>query len=361
MTEITEKMAEKIEWYQEVLELEPNSKVFFPLARLLVEASRQEEAALVLERGLERHGEFLEARLFLIEILHTIGRRDACARQIDKLSQMLSSYAGFWQAWATWLSETRGAADAASALRFLAANLAYGPLTLRDVIDRGVESLMAGAPRVAVQPGRTVMAEQTAAKMGTVATDSLLAAPVANVVDDSAADGGEDDSLFEAPSDVPFNPDMAMADDSPLPEQPVDGGSAESELAIELDETTENDLSLDAVPLVSSSVPAQFAQLSTEDGEERFSLRTRSMAEVLAEQGDIRGALDIYHELEAVATTPDELEDLQDRINTLNASLGSHEPLPEDASPLADNFGGKGKLISILEALAERVEARAHG
>ena len=29
MTEITEKMAEKIEWYQEVLELEPNSKVFF--------------------------------------------------------------------------------------------------------------------------------------------------------------------------------------------------------------------------------------------------------------------------------------------------------------------------------------------
>ena len=32
-----------------------------------------------------------------------------------------------------------------------------------------------------------------------------------------------------------------------------------------------------------------------DEGEERFSLRTRSMAEVLAEQGDIKGALDIYH------------------------------------------------------------------
>ena len=41
-------MTEKIEWYKEVLELEPNSKVFFPLARLLSEAGRTDEAVEIL-------------------------------------------------------------------------------------------------------------------------------------------------------------------------------------------------------------------------------------------------------------------------------------------------------------------------
>ena len=48
-------MTEKIEWYKEVLELEPNSKVFFPLARMLAEEQRFDEAVAVLEHGLERH------------------------------------------------------------------------------------------------------------------------------------------------------------------------------------------------------------------------------------------------------------------------------------------------------------------
>ena len=34
-------MMDKIEWYREVLELEPSSKLFFPLARLLVEAAKE--------------------------------------------------------------------------------------------------------------------------------------------------------------------------------------------------------------------------------------------------------------------------------------------------------------------------------
>ena len=84
-------MTEKIEWYKEVLELEPNSKVFFPLARMLAEEQRFDEALDVLEHGLERHSEFLEARLFFIEILHQMGRSQACARQIERLSGMFST------------------------------------------------------------------------------------------------------------------------------------------------------------------------------------------------------------------------------------------------------------------------------
>ena len=58
-------MMDKIEWYREVLELEPSSKLFFPLARLLVEDGQPEAALETLRRGLERHPEFLEARLFI--------------------------------------------------------------------------------------------------------------------------------------------------------------------------------------------------------------------------------------------------------------------------------------------------------
>lgn len=66
-------MTEKIDWYKEVLELEPNSKVFYPLSRLLAEAGRTDEAVDTLEQGLARHEEFLEARLFLVELLHQLG------------------------------------------------------------------------------------------------------------------------------------------------------------------------------------------------------------------------------------------------------------------------------------------------
>ena len=46
-------MMDKIEWYREVLELEPSSKLFFPLARLLVEDGQPEAALETLRRGLE--------------------------------------------------------------------------------------------------------------------------------------------------------------------------------------------------------------------------------------------------------------------------------------------------------------------
>ena len=41
---------EKINWYREVLELEPGSRVFLPFARLLVEQGCSDEAAAVLRR-----------------------------------------------------------------------------------------------------------------------------------------------------------------------------------------------------------------------------------------------------------------------------------------------------------------------
>ncbi|MBD5538763.1 MAG: tetratricopeptide repeat protein [Desulfovibrio sp.] len=295
-------MTEKIEWYKEVLELEPNSKVFFPLARLLAKAGRDDEAIAALEHGLERHGEFLEARLFLIELLYRTGRQDACARQIERLSAMFASYAGFWQAWAACLSGVEGEADTATVLRFLAAHFLNGPITLHEVLNRGLDTLEGPA---AVKPAPD-------------AHEPVSAAPAAP----------------EAAVDAP-----PMAEDTAQPEPVWEEEPAESDAAAPTSEIHGED-----------------------DGEEHFSLRTRSMAEVLAEQGDIRGALDIYNELAAAATLPEECADLEHRIATLTARLGHQTETAEPApAPEAESGRSTDRLISMLEALAERVEARARG
>ena len=48
---------------------------------------------------------------------------------------------------------------------------------------------------------------------------------------------------------------------------------------------------------------------------------TRSMAEILAEQGDLRGAIDIYEEL-AGAALPEDLPAIYRRLDSLRAALG---------------------------------------
>ncbi|MBD5417161.1 MAG: hypothetical protein HDR50_05790 [Desulfovibrio sp.] len=314
-------MTEKIEWYKEVLELEPNSKVFFPLARLLADAGRDDEAIAALEHGLERHSEFLEARLFLIELLYRTGRQDACARQIERLSAMFSAYAGFWQAWAACLSEVDGEADTATVLRFLAAHFVHGPLSLHEVLNRGLDSLEQGrAPRAAA-PAREPVKPAAAAPE---ASPAPVAAPAEEIV-----------------------------------EERVEAAPAPGEVALE--ETAAAPLWEEAPADATSALPADGAH-SEDDGEEHFSLRTRSMAEVLAEQGDIRGALDIYNELAAAATLPEECADLQHRIATLTARLGHQAEAPQPpAPPEEENGRSTDRLISMLEALAERVEARARG
>ena len=52
-------MMEKIEWYQEVLKLDPDSKVFFPLAKLLRDSQQPDKAIQVLRAGLQ-HSFFLK-------------------------------------------------------------------------------------------------------------------------------------------------------------------------------------------------------------------------------------------------------------------------------------------------------------
>ena len=379
-------MTEKIEWYKEVLELEPNSKVFFPLARLLAEAKRIDEAVEILEQGLARHEEFLEARLYLIELLHTANKLEACEKQVGRLTKMFSTYAGFWQAWAACINAAGNAPDTAAVLRFLALNFSRGPVSLHDVINQGLASMAGGGaeapvqaqpaefaahvahPTVEATPGFAQAAPVVSATAATVLAGHAAASQAdvshaADPVADVAAAASSASAVYDAESvlgaanqeiphdSVDFDPDLAMADDDALPSE------AEESVSPMVARGADAYAAYAAPVTQTEAVVVEDA----DEAEERFSLRTRSMAEVLAEQGDIKGALDIYHELAAAAVHSEESADLRQRIATLTARLGNVQTLDTvQPAASAEQASGKDKLISMLEALAERVEARAH-
>ena len=303
-------MTEKIDWYREVLELEPDSRLFFPLARMLAAEGRAQEAMSYLKRGLERHPEFMEARLLYVELLHRAGEREECARQLSLVEAPLRGHAGFWEAWGR--ERSAGGDEAGWALTFLSAVFGERPVTLREVMERGLEALVRTGEKPAPQAEADAPAGQAHA-----------AAPAAEAVPQAAAQPAVRPREKE-PERVP----LAAAD-----------SFAAVAAAVRADE---------AAP------PAAPPEEAT--------LRTRSMADVLAEQGDVRGALDIYLELQSMAVSPQARMELQQRIDGLTALL-VEDVAAEAAGPdeQPETASGKDRLISMLEELAERVEARARG
>lgn len=420
-------MTEKIDWYKEVLEIEPNSKVFFPLAKLLVKDGLNAEAISTLEKGLERHPEFLEARLLLIELLHRSGQTGECNVQIAKLSQIFASYAGFWQAWAACLASVPEDADTAAIVRVLAATFIAGPLQLHQVLEKGAAAIIqektgteqaiqpaaATSGRIQPEPLQAVtQADAGSEKMANMTEEGMLvqsaSQPVSEMEPELSADAqdevaelittpaevppaettaaandiseaetaenialpdaSEDDSqLIESPAPIEAMPEeesieaAALPEDSPALEQKEQEGVEESLSSIASDDSPELPAKAADVEVLKpeqaefSATAKAAEEIAPDEAEEPFSLRTRSMADVLADQGDIEGALDIYAEL-AASASGDELAELKQRMAELQARQETQEEKnsPEPIAPGSEN------ILGILEALARRVEARVN-
>ncbi len=267
-------MKTKIKWFKEVLELEPGSKVFFPLARLQYEDGLSEEAVETLRNGLERNPDHLEAKLLLVEILSASDGDDA-RREVQSITAMLGRYPAFWRVWAK--ESAPRSKDSALALSFLAAHFQGSTVSWSEVIEQGLNALVA-------------------------------------------------------------SPTLTATAAAPPPMDDED----------EIDEADEPNL------------------------------RTRTMADLLVEQGDYQGALDIYREL-ADRAPESEAEELAGLIESMQAKLGKAagsgttpdvtadiEDMDEDIDGddgdegvLGSPLPGKEKMLSTLEALAARLEARA--
>ena len=253
-------MKTKIKWFKEVLELEPGSKVFFPLARMYYEDGLIDEAEETLLQGLERNPDHLEARFLLVEILDRQGEPIRAADEVGAITKVLSRYPAFWKSW----SETAApqSRDAAMALSFLAANFQGRPISWSQVIAKGLDALVGDGP------------------------------------------------VHEAMPEAAREPE---------------------------------------------------AEAEAEDGP---TTRTRTMADLLAEQGDYQGALDIYEELLAKGETSGE-GDLPTRIALMRAELGMDDaeddlvpPSPSEAA-VAQSLGGGSLDETVADFLGELMPAGA--
>ncbi len=263
-------MEKKIEWYQEVLSLEPGSKVFFPLAKLFVETGDTEDAVKTLKQGLDRHPDFLEARMLLVQLLTDLGREDEVHDQLERVVDPLKEYPAFWRAWARSMPEEKR--DLSVFLMLVSANLSGDDIRWTDVVFEGLSSL----------------------------STRLVGAPLPPPCEYKTKEPG----LQVLAPDREYEGVLDREDSITL-----DGGS----------------------------------------------LRTRTMAELLASQGDIRGALDIFRELLELSSEEGKPA-LQERIRELETNLGKKDLEEEKDDPFSVH--AKNRLIGTLETLAARFEAR---
>lgn len=280
-------MSDKIEWFQEVLSLEPGSRVFFPLARLYVGIGEMGNAATTLKMGLDRHPEHLEARMLYIQVLSELGRTDEALEEVKRVVEPLRQYPAFWRLWAQGQPDENR--DFAVFLMLVAAGMQGETIHWTDIMLEGVntlsERLVGPLPESAPKP---------------------VPAPKA------------------APGDAP----RSVADDD-------DEG-----LVLVATCGCDDEEGTLAVPTDGPSP-----------------LRTKTMASVLAAQGDYAGALDIYRELWS-RSGGDEKQELQGRIEKIEADMGEPEPKGDDRDEDVFSHHAKNRLLSTLETLAARFEAR---
>ncbi|GAB6125486.1 tetratricopeptide repeat protein [Humidesulfovibrio idahonensis] len=311
-------MRRKIEWYQEVLALEPGSRIFFPLAKLFVEFGQYEDAEKTLKQGLDRHPDSMEARLLLIQVLSRLERHDEAQAHLALVIKPLERYPAFWTLWAQQTAEKDR--DFSVFLMLVASHFTEKPVKWTDVLIEGLHSItdrLLGplkaapkAPRAQAKPAAAVAAPSSVAP----AAPSLEAQPT---------------SLAERVRSVP--------QDISTPAGPAAGGASHL-----------SDDSPDAPYEGPTPEPSSF--------------RTRTMAELLASQGDFGGALGIYRELWGRTQEGPEKAELTGRIKTLEESLAAAPQAEAEPKAVMDEdpFGkhAKNRLMSTLEALAARLESR---
>lgn len=291
-------MMEKIEWYQELLRQDPDSRAFFPLAKLLREARQPDRAVGVLRAGLAHASSFLEARLLLIQVLFEQSRKDECRQELSAVTDILEAYPAFWTIWADAASSRNS--ELGVAIRFLASALNHPEYSLTQILENGLELLQKD--------------------------------PEGN---------GTRERKISSP-DVP-HPTKAF---SSMP------GECGSSLGRPGGHQAE---------IIQDSSTSYLH--GAEGPSEEPTLRTRSMADVLAEQGDISGALEIYQELEAAATSPDEARELHDSVVALASRVSRSGMEPGEQVENGDfpciGTERQHNVMSLLESLADRLEARA--
>lgn len=331
---------EKALWYQEVLSLDPASRIFLPYARLLAESGRRTEAVDILKAGLLRHPEFLEARLLLIDLLYATGQEKAAALEASAVVEPLSRCTALWKIWST-LPGIR--ADQAAMLLFFGATFRQGGPALSDVFEAGMAALSAERSDAPANPSRNAPSEEPPAP-----SPSEAAADAAPSASQEIAPQGRS---FVMDDNTPWYSLDSVPDDDDLPEDDEDTPAATVHLPPSASELFFSDAVQSDAPEHGEdghdSPAAHAVPRSPLEG--KSSLRTRSMARILEEQGALGEAADIYRELLAVSDSEEERAELSARLESLSQKA---------ESPLSPQPAATG-ILDMLETLAVRLENKS--
>lgn len=295
-------MTPKIEWFQEILEQEPSSRVFFPLAKLLFESGDVTKALETLRHGLEHHPDFLEARLFLIHLLYSTGDMEGCSSESILIANLFNQYPDFWAAWGQ--SGTQAGGDFGLYMGLISALVLYPDLTLKEFLSYGLKGL----------------SERKSTELSHYSNSNskqLFSSQETNL---------QRSDIFQSSSNI-----------------------------MDIEEVSDSEeLFLDH--------PEDMAAIS-KSNDDSIPVCTRSMAEVLAEQGDIVSAIKIYQELESQATNHEEIVSLHARKVELSEMLAQARNVSSFSSSTMNsyNINHQAEVIAILEALVTRLEKRARG
>ena len=411
-------MMEKIEWYQEILKLDPDSRAFFPLAQLLRESQQPEKAVEVLRAGLRHSSVFMEARLLLIQILFEQSRSEECAGELSAVTDLLEAYPAFWEVWADSVAGKNR--DLALAIRLMVSTVRHPERSLSQILECGLEILQdvrrtfAAPPSVSPQEPEQVAAENPAPQAPVPATPpvpaesvlpaeplvlaepsvpvaspvyavpfvpvsqespaskpSVPSASVSGLLSEPASAPVADIPVWWEPEDVASPEPPVLPEEKPLAPEPAeepDEVPATLTGPTEPTEWSEPEAIPEAYRLPRFSEEddelsdEDLSDYAADDLSEEPTVRTRSMADILAAQGDVVGALEIYQELEAAAPTPEEARELHDSVVALASRVAGNADSGEQAEnglPPYGDTGSQSNLMSLLESLADRLEARA--
>ena len=386
-------MQDKISVYEEILAMEPGSKLFFSLAKMLVASGDYSKAEKILLQGLTAHPEYLEARLLLLDVLEFLGHEDDALEHCRGMLDLLKESTGFWAVWHRILAGN-GERDTRTALGFVQASLQGKALAWTDIFEQGLGVALAHADDIGMpvaQPSEGDFDGQEPEAEESVSSSSLDAAvesgvePKEDISPDAPLSAPESLAVSELETEDISEPEDALEQESKSEEtQNVDSQSQPEpapEIAkhIDLDMApvagTESAMPLENIPQVTEDVieereeegeePCQDADAEEVDDISIHSdVTTRTMADLLMEQEEYAQAAVIYEKLWKESAPGAERREIYDALEAARSNAG--EITREEAGqsigtdvPQGHEKSAPHDALKTLSALADRLEQRA--
>ncbi|HDQ41787.1 MAG TPA: tetratricopeptide repeat protein [Desulfonatronum sp.] len=364
-------MNAKIAWFEELLALEPNSKLFLSLARAYLQDERIIDAAQVLRKGLSFHPEHLEARLLLIRCLTELHDDDEAKKVTQSLANTLAGHPVFWNLWAE-ISRKSSRQDIALTLRLLVKLFHGESINWGHILEQGLKAVVLAEPKGFNDAPRDETPEAPAGAPEEMPQDETPEKNTKIALEKQAMDTTENDAREQfAASDSPADADKMAVDRNvehpvviqsriPLPKPEEIPGYERTRVSVSPGMDKQS-----AKPESRADTSASTEPVLSET--ERRYYETRTYAALLADQGEIQEALELYGKLLVASKDEEQRLDLEDRIQELKEKIQKSQTPPgflqgAKNSPTKDKASKETmkspELIQTLTRLAQRLEAR---